>query len=328
MSRSVIWSSNAEHLLYELYKAHPNFVDITTPSTSGQELAIAHDLGRVPKGVVIVKGDPGYGGVPIGTIIDYGSTTVPAGYLACDGSAVSRTTYSALYAIIGTTFGSGDGSTTFNLPDLSETGNIFFGAEDLFPLALGFYSAAAARATVSGCVIQGFVCADGVLNSVAGLKSTPSDYGGSAMTGTIYWVSTSSSTNSGLFGLGYGCMPSNTDVSTSFSFADPDITHKLSANQGAKKMNAVSFTALAPTNAGPSRPLWVFAGRVGDHASDNLAADLNIVGVKLTYKKLSSGMIRYAPGSSTDLGSTTTWTDKFAYMKFVPTSRALTVAFF
>ena len=43
---------------------------------------------------------------------------VPTGYLECDGSAVSRTTYAALFAVIGSLYGTGDGSSTFNLPDL------------------------------------------------------------------------------------------------------------------------------------------------------------------------------------------------------------------
>lgn len=54
----------------------------------------------------------------IGTIIQYGSDTIPDSWLLCDGSAVSRTTYAELFAVIGTTFGVGNGSTTFNLPDL------------------------------------------------------------------------------------------------------------------------------------------------------------------------------------------------------------------
>ncbi|VTU00992.1 Uncharacterized protein OS=Magnetospirillum gryphiswaldense MSR-1 v2 GN=MGMSRv2_2248 PE=4 SV=1: Collar [Gemmataceae bacterium] len=58
------------------------------------------------------------GTVPVGSILDFGSATAPSGFLACDGAAVSRSTYSALYAVIGTTWGIGDGSTTFNLPDL------------------------------------------------------------------------------------------------------------------------------------------------------------------------------------------------------------------
>lgn len=56
--------------------------------------------------------------LPIGAIVPYGSTTAPTGWLVCDGSAVSRTTYSELFAVIGTSFGAGDGSTTFNLPNL------------------------------------------------------------------------------------------------------------------------------------------------------------------------------------------------------------------
>lgn len=60
----------------------------------------------------------GSGGVPAGSIIAYSGTSDPAGYMIADGRAVSRTTYSTLFAAIGTTYGSGDGSTTFNLPDL------------------------------------------------------------------------------------------------------------------------------------------------------------------------------------------------------------------
>ena len=55
----------------------------------------------------------------VGEIYMYGGATAPSGFLICDGSAVSRTTYATLYGVIGDTFGSGDGSTTFNLPDLS-----------------------------------------------------------------------------------------------------------------------------------------------------------------------------------------------------------------
>lgn len=55
-----------------------------------------------------------------GVIYPYGgdSAAVPYGYLLCDGAAVSRATYAALFAVIGTSYGEGDGSTTFNLPDL------------------------------------------------------------------------------------------------------------------------------------------------------------------------------------------------------------------
>lgn len=54
---------------------------------------------------------------PTGAVFDMATTTVPSGYLECDGTAISRTTYAALFAAIGTTWGSGNGTTTFNLPD-------------------------------------------------------------------------------------------------------------------------------------------------------------------------------------------------------------------
>jgi len=54
----------------------------------------------------------------VGMIAPFGMSSVPTGWLACDGSAVSRTTYADLFTAIGTTWGAGDGSSTFALPDL------------------------------------------------------------------------------------------------------------------------------------------------------------------------------------------------------------------
>lgn len=58
------------------------------------------------------------GSVPTGCILPFGGTKAPAGYLMCDGSAVNRSTYSDLYSVIGTAYGQGDNSTTFNVPDM------------------------------------------------------------------------------------------------------------------------------------------------------------------------------------------------------------------
>lgn len=54
--------------------------------------------------------------VPTGTVLHFAGSAAPTGFLLCDGSAISRTTYAALFTAIGTTWGAGDGSTTFNLP--------------------------------------------------------------------------------------------------------------------------------------------------------------------------------------------------------------------
>lgn len=68
------------------------------------------------------------GGIPVGTIIPVGyNYKVPTGFLLCNGAKVSRTTYATLFTEIGTWFGEGDGSTTFELPDLSDS-RVLFGA--------------------------------------------------------------------------------------------------------------------------------------------------------------------------------------------------------
>jgi len=62
----------------------------------------------------------GLAGLNTGLIIPWSTTTAPSGFLECDGTAVSRTTYATLFAVVGTTYGAGNGSTTFNLPDLTD----------------------------------------------------------------------------------------------------------------------------------------------------------------------------------------------------------------
>ena len=56
--------------------------------------------------------------IDAGTVVPWAKSSAPTGWLECDGSAVSRSTYAALFTAIGTTYGAGDGSSTFNLPDL------------------------------------------------------------------------------------------------------------------------------------------------------------------------------------------------------------------
>ena len=64
-----------------------------------------------------------------GTVYDWAGSSAPSWGLFCDGAAVSRTTYAALFAVIGTTYGAGDGSTTFNVPDLR--GRVVAGRDDM-----------------------------------------------------------------------------------------------------------------------------------------------------------------------------------------------------
>jgi microcystin-dependent protein len=62
----------------------------------------------------------GIEGTATGTIVPWSAASLPSGFLECNGQTVSRSTYSALFAIIGTTYGAGDGSTTFLVPDLAD----------------------------------------------------------------------------------------------------------------------------------------------------------------------------------------------------------------
>ena len=79
-----------------------------------------------------------YSACPIGTPCAFAGSVVPDTFLLCDGSAVSRATYSDLFSAIGITWGAGDGSTTFNVPDFR--GRVLVGAgtgSGLTPRVLG-----------------------------------------------------------------------------------------------------------------------------------------------------------------------------------------------
>ena len=74
---------------------------------------------KVKEGISVADDNSaeGYPLVPVGTVVAFAGSSAPEGWLLCDGSAVSRTTYANLWAVLSSTYGSGDGSTTFNIPD-------------------------------------------------------------------------------------------------------------------------------------------------------------------------------------------------------------------
>ena len=85
---------------------------------SGKYLSMRNDGELRYDGKRLLNADDLSGMVPSGAVLYFAGQTAPAGWLKANGAAVSRTTYAALFAAIGTTYGAGDGSTTFNLPDL------------------------------------------------------------------------------------------------------------------------------------------------------------------------------------------------------------------
>ena len=92
--------------------------------------------------------------VPAGVIIPFAGTSVPTGYLLCNGAAVSRTGYANLFAAIGTLYGAGNGSTTFNLPDARD--RVLQGASGKH--SVGSYIAAGLP-NIAGFMAQGIQCA-------------------------------------------------------------------------------------------------------------------------------------------------------------------------
>lgn len=78
-------------------------------------------LGSGASSSTFLRGDSTFTSpIPSGVILGYGAVVAPSGWQLCDGSAISRTTFSTLFGVISTTYGVGDGSTTFNVPDLRQ----------------------------------------------------------------------------------------------------------------------------------------------------------------------------------------------------------------
>lgn len=98
----IIHPANGQLLGYEQFDAG---VDITA---NGDAIEFTPKLTLAASEVIM----------PTGVIVPFGGSSAPAGHLLCNGAAVSRTTYADLFAVIGTTYGAGDGSTTFNVPDM------------------------------------------------------------------------------------------------------------------------------------------------------------------------------------------------------------------
>lgn len=96
-------------------KIETSVLDTDTSLTANSDAKIATQ--KATKAYVDAKAGTTFL-VPTGAILPYGGSSAPSNFLLCDGTAVSRSTYATLFGVIGSTYGTGDGSTTFNLPDL------------------------------------------------------------------------------------------------------------------------------------------------------------------------------------------------------------------
>jgi len=157
----------------------------------------------------IGKGSKSGGGTPTGTILAYASNgALPDGYLSCDGSAVSRTTYDDLFDAIGTTWGSGNGSTTFNLPYLngywlkgSSTAGSSVGAG--LPNITGSLTATTAEITIASLTSNGALSSRMSDSTIIQIQSSPTAQRGvesiildASSSNSLYGSSTSVSVSS------------------------------------------------------------------------------------------------------------------------------------
>ena len=152
-------------------------------------------------------------GAPTGAIFMWGTSSAPTGHLLCNGSAVSRTTYSALYAVISTTFGVGDNSTTFNLPNFNGS----------MPIGATGATSSSFTGTISGTTLTVASVASGALaiNQVlSGTSATPIT-ATSIVAGTKYQiVSVGSTTTWSSFGGPASPAAGNTFVATASGSGD------------------------------------------------------------------------------------------------------------
>ena len=136
---------------------------------------------------------------PVGTIIAYAANSAPDGYLICNGAAISRTTYANLFAKIGTLYGTGDGSTTFNLPQLAD-GRFIRGESN----AGNKYSAGLPNITGTADVSQG---SSRSYNATGAFHQTNNGNGGNWDTSASCKLNIDASRSSGIYGASTTVMP-------------------------------------------------------------------------------------------------------------------------
>ena len=155
--------------------------------------------------------------IPAGTIVGYGAGSAPTGWLLCDDTAVSRTTYARLFAVIGTGYGVGDGSGTFNVPDLRDKVPLGKGANnDTLGTTTGSAAASSVLASTSKTGVTTAAANTGTGNTGTGNTGT-----GTTGTGTSgNSTATTAAANTGTANTGTG----NTGTGNTGADGDGDLT--------------------------------------------------------------------------------------------------------
>ncbi len=167
----------------------------------------------------------GIEGTATGTILPWSSGSVPTGFLECDGAAVSRTTYSGLFAVVSTTYGAGDGSSTFNLPNLAD--NVPMGKSGTKALAsTGGANTVAASGTVGGTTANASLSTAQLASHShsAGRRSGPDPNTSNPGFGNVPGYGSNINTGSAGSGTGHSHNMSATFSGTATSVLQPYIT--------------------------------------------------------------------------------------------------------
>ena len=205
--------------------------------------------------------------IPVGVINPYAGSTAPTGWLLCSNQPVSRTTYSALFAVIGTTYGSGDGSTTFNVPDLR--GRTVAGLDNMDGTDAGRLDIANSRGTVVGTQYvtltsaQSGVPAHSHANTLtnnavtSGAMSANSTHDHGGVTGSSPFFSATAAGGSGL----QLVPPSNGVIGNQYyqnhTIASQDLSHTHSVTSNVTITNVDNATANAASAHNNMQPTMV-----------------------------------------------------------------------
>lgn len=195
--------------------------------------------------------------LPTGVMLPFGGATAPGGWLLCAGQAVSRTTYAALFTAIGTLYGVGDGSTTFNVPDLRD--RVLVGKGDM-----GGTHANRMGATLSGTTTAGSAVVTG-LSSTAQLAvgmlaigaNIPAGYTiASIDSGTQVTLSSGTSVLAGTASIRFAVLDTGT-IGASGGVAAHTLT---TAQMPAHTHTVPALTTLNPTGGGSTTMAYVGGG--------------------------------------------------------------------
>ena len=222
-------------------------------------------------------------GVPVASIIMYGANTAPSGWLVCDGTAVSRSTYSGLFAVISNVFGIGDNSTTFNLPDFR--GRSPHGVDASQSITIGGTSAGKINISYQNSSGTGTTGTGTTGTSTTGTSAT-------AITATTSNASTTvaSATSTGTTAGGSGSIPAATYSTGSGTGTIPAATYSTGTGTTAGGTTGGSTSGTGTTGTGTTGTGTSGSGGPTTHTLTTIAYQLPVLVKDQSPNSLVSGV--------------------------------------